>query len=138
MLGSDRHRIAGATNDTGLRVRKRRPTLYDLDLHALEQGADAAIELVDDRFLPLNGFGQIEDRRLAKANSERAGACRVLHCLELASDVNQRFGRNAAAYKACPAETLVFHDSCVEAELPGTDSGHIATGSAADDKNMRL
>ncbi len=50
----------------GLGVGKSGPARHHLDLGALEQGGDAAIELVDDGFLPLHRLGQVEGRLLSE------------------------------------------------------------------------
>src|SRR6516165_5223191 len=136
MFSDDRYRVAVAADGAGLCILERSPAWHNLHLRTLEQRANAAIELVDDCLLPRNGLWQIENRRLAKADTKRAVAGRMLHRLELAGNMDECLRRDAAADEAGPAQPLIFDDRRVEAELPRADRRDIAARPAADDKNF--
>jgi hypothetical protein len=51
--------------------------------------------------------------------------------------LEERFGGDAATVEAGPAlEGILFDEGGPEPELAGTDRGHVATGTAADDDDI--
>jgi hypothetical protein len=111
MLGRHRHRPIFALDGAGFRIGEIRPAVDDPDLRALEQGYHAGVELADDTFLPADELGHVEGRcrRERDAVASRAGRG-MRHRLELARDMNERLGGNAAPNEAGATQRVAFDD----------------------------
>src|SRR6185437_12923078 len=116
----------------GLAVAERAPAMHHAHLRALEQRGDAAVQLIDDGFLPLHGFGEID----GGLRRQRNAVTRLGHRFKVAGDVDDGFRWNAAANEAGAAQTIRFDQRGVEAELSGADRGDVASGAAAQHKHL--
>ncbi|MCY1289718.1 hypothetical protein D9M70_388210 [compost metagenome] len=116
-----------------LAVGDLRPALHHLHPVLLQQGGDAAGELVDDAVLPFDGAGDVDLRRL---HPDAQGRMRRIFAglEELLGGVDQRLRGDAADIQAGAAEGGAFHQHGGDAQLARADSGDVATGAAADDQ----
>src|SRR6185436_2401642 len=104
-------------------IEQLRGALDEIDLVALEQGADPARELLDDAGLPLL---HRPDVHLDAAELE-AHHARVLHLLGEVRRGDEGLRRDAAPVEAHPADLLAFDDDRLDLELAEPDSGLVAT-----------
>ena len=101
----------------------------------LEEELDALRVLIDHALLPRLDDAPVE-LHVADGDAE-------LFCfLDLLPDVRvleQRLGGDAAAMETGASdERVLLDDRDLQAELPGADTGHVASRSAADDDDVVL
>ena len=103
------------------------------DFVFLEEELDSFRILVDDGLLATLARFEVETHI---ANVDAEFFC-LLDLVPHIGILEQRFGRNAAAMRTCPAdERIFFDDRHLHPELTGANAGDISAGTAADDEDV--
>src|ERR1051325_9332313 len=115
-------------------IRGREPggALVNVHLAAGQELLHAARQLFHDLVLPRHQRRPV-DLRLADDDAVLAGA---LDLLEKVRGHDPRLGRDASPVEARAAQLVLLDDGGLQAHLRGTDRGHVAAGSGADDDDV--
>ena len=121
----------------GLAVGEFRPALHHAHLRALQQRRDAAVELVDDAFLPGTVSAKFESGRRCRAKCRDSDfrAARVIVSNSPATWI-MAFDGMQPRMRQVPPSRSASTSVVSRPKLAGADRGHIAARPAADDEHF--
>src|SRR5262249_27621261 len=132
VLGDERGGAGRALDDdtmaVGAGLAEARLAHDDLGAVALEQGLDAAGQLVDDAALPGLQLLHVDGRLGGDRDAELVG---VADLLERLGRVDDRLRRDAADVQADAAHVLALDDARLDLELPEPDAGRVPARTGA-------
>src|SRR4029077_5142954 len=106
------------------------------DLVGLHQRSHATVEGLNDFVLPFLHFREI-DSRVVDDDAVLRGL--FFNKDEMIARSKKRLTRDATDVQACATEFFVLFDyGSFQAELPGPDRSNVATGSGANDNNVKF
>ena len=138
-IGADHLRAGVRVDLAGLAVDHLGMALHDLDVVALQQGADATGQAADDAVLPFDRAGEIDGGMLDP--QAEGGRGRLLDGMMIGlGGMDDRLRGNAADIEAGAAQPAaapaLLDQHGIEAELARTNGGDITSGPATHDQYL--